>query len=82
MPSPKPGLLSRVVEIVTVCAQARAAAHQYEHLHAMSDRALAELGLKRTELTRAAFDKLCEKPQGLSTAHEGQRALPSAMRIA
>jgi hypothetical protein len=47
-------------EAMHVCARACAAARHYEELKPMSDAALAARGLKRTDLPRAAFDKLNE----------------------
>jgi hypothetical protein len=48
-------------ECFATCRRARAAADEYEHLRRLSDRALAEKGLKREDLTRVAFDRLSEE---------------------
>ena len=48
------------MEVVAICSRACAAAHYYEEHKAMSDAALAERGLERADLPRAAFDKLTE----------------------
>jgi hypothetical protein len=55
-----PSLIDRVMEVVAICSRACAAAHYYEEHRAMSDAALAERGLERADLPRAAFDKLTE----------------------
>jgi hypothetical protein len=55
-----PSLIDRVMEVVAICSRACAAAHYYEEHKAMSDAALAERGLERADLPRAAFDKLTE----------------------
>lgn len=62
MPANKPGLLRRIAEIMATCAQARAAAHHYEHLRSLSDYALAERGLTRADLSSTAFDRLSDQP--------------------
>ena len=56
----RPSLIDRVMEVLAICSRACAAAHYYEEHKAMSDAALAERGLKRADLPRAAFDKLTE----------------------
>jgi hypothetical protein len=56
----RPSLIDRVMEMLAICSRACAAAHYYEEHKAMSDAALAERGLKRADLPRAAFDKLTE----------------------
>ena len=53
-------LLGRVADILSVCARARAAAQHYEELKPLSDQALAMRGLTRSEVPRAAFDKLAD----------------------
>ena len=53
-------LIDRVMEVWAICSRACAAAHDYEEHKAMSDAALAEKGLTRADLPRAAFDKLTE----------------------
>jgi hypothetical protein len=55
-----PSLIGRVMEVLAICSRACAAAHYYEEHKAMSDAALAERGLERADLPRAAFDKLTE----------------------
>ena len=55
-----PSLIERVMEVLAICSRACAAAHDYEEHKAMSDAALAEKGLTRADLPRAAFDKLTE----------------------
>ena len=55
-----PSLIDRVMEVLAICSRACAAAHYYEEHKAMSDAALAERGLERADLPRAAFDKLTE----------------------
>jgi hypothetical protein len=57
-----PSLIDRVMEVLAICSRACAAAHYYEAHKAMSDAALAERGLERADLPRAAFDKLTEAP--------------------
>jgi hypothetical protein len=42
-------------EVLSIMSRASSAAHYYETLRVSSDRRLAELGLKRSELPRAAF---------------------------
>ena len=58
----QPGAHRRVLQIVSdiaaTCRQAWAAADHYEDLRSMSDRALADIGLERKDLPRAAFDRL------------------------
>jgi hypothetical protein len=55
-----PSLIDRVMDVWAICARAYAVAHDYEEHRAMSDAALAEKGLTRADLPRAAFDKLTE----------------------
>jgi hypothetical protein len=55
-----PSLIDRVREVLAICSRACAAAHFYEEHKPMSDAALAEKGLARADLPRAAFDKLTE----------------------
>jgi hypothetical protein len=54
----RPNLIDRIVEVMAICSRATAAAHFYEEHKAMSDAALAERGLERSQLSSAAFDKL------------------------
>ena len=54
--------LERVREILSICAQARVAAHHYEELKPQSDQDLAEKGLTRSDVPRAAFRKLTGAP--------------------
>ena len=56
----RPSLIDRVMEVLAICSRACAAAHYYEEHKAMSDAALAERGLERADLPRAAFNKLTE----------------------
>ena len=56
----KPGFIERTREVLTICWRAADAAHTYEHLKRLSDQELAKRGLKRTDLPRAAFDKLTD----------------------
>jgi hypothetical protein len=58
----RPSLFDRVAEVLAICSRACAAAHFYEEHKALSDAALAERGLSRADLPRAAFDKLTEAP--------------------
>jgi hypothetical protein len=55
------GLLALVKDVIDTCARAHAAAHYYEELRPMSDQALADRGLTRAGLARAAFMKLSER---------------------
>jgi len=50
--------LERFGEILSILSQAQSAAHQYEQLNRLCDAALAERGLKRADLPRAAFREL------------------------
>jgi hypothetical protein len=52
-------LFDLIADTMTVWARARAAADQYEELKPLSDQALAEMGIKRAELPRAVWKKLC-----------------------
>jgi hypothetical protein len=54
-------LWGSLTEAMEACAQAWAAARHYEDLRPKSGAALAQLGLKRSDLPRAAFDKLSER---------------------
>jgi hypothetical protein len=51
-------LFDRLLEVMRVCRRAQEAAHYYEELKPQSARALAEKGMKRSDLPRAAFRKL------------------------
>jgi uncharacterized protein YjiS (DUF1127 family) len=51
-------LFTLIMEVVSVCARAQAAARHYEELKHLSDEALAQRGLMRADVPRAAFDKL------------------------
>jgi|GEM_PF-5736420 len=55
------GLLAWLFDVLAVCRRANAAAAHYEALQPLSDRALADKGLRRADLPRAAFDKLDEE---------------------
>lgn len=50
-------LVARVREVLRICDRAGSAAHRYEQQRAQSDEALAEEGLKRSDLPRKAFDE-------------------------
>ena len=52
------GVLARLLEILDICRSACAAAHYYENMKPKSDLALDGKGLKRSDLPRAAFEKL------------------------
>jgi hypothetical protein len=56
------GALQRLREILSICARARVAAHHYEELKPLSEADLAEKGLTRSDLPRAAFRKLTGEP--------------------
>jgi hypothetical protein len=56
------GALHRLREVLAICARARVAAHQYEELKPLSEADLAEKGLTRSDLPRAAFRKLTGEP--------------------
>jgi hypothetical protein len=51
-------LVEYIQEVLVAWARARIAARHYEELQSLSDPALAQRGLKRADLPRAAFDKL------------------------
>lgn len=53
-------LLDLIAETMAVCAQARDAAERYEELRPMSNKTLAAMGLKRSELHRAAWNMMCD----------------------
>jgi hypothetical protein len=57
----RPALLVRIREVAAMYSQACAAARFYAEHKAMSNAALADLGLDRSALSRATFDKLIEK---------------------
>ena len=52
-------LLDLIAETMSVCGQARDAAERYEELQPMSNQTLAGMGLKRSELPRAAWNMMC-----------------------
>jgi hypothetical protein len=52
------GLLDRLSEIWSIPSQAYSAAHLYEELSHKCDSALAEQGLKRSDVPRAAYYEL------------------------
>jgi hypothetical protein len=60
-----PGRLRRMLrtvgEMLTICSRAQAAAQHYEDLKPMSNADLAERGLDRADVPRAAFRKLTEE---------------------
>ena len=51
-------LLDLLSEIWSILSQAHAAAHLYEELSRKCDSALAEQGLKRSDVPRAAYHEL------------------------
>jgi hypothetical protein len=51
-------LLDRLSEIWSILLQAHSAAHLYEELRSKCDSALAEQGLKRSDVPRAAYHEL------------------------
>lgn len=53
-----PGLADRVIDLIAVCSRANDAAHHYANLKRLSNQALANRGLTRIELPRAAFIRL------------------------
>jgi hypothetical protein len=55
-------VLQRLKEVLSICARARAAAHHYEELKPLSGADLAEKGLTRDDVSRAAFRKLTGEP--------------------
>lgn len=52
------GLLDRLSEVWSILSQAYLAAHLYEELSRKCDSALAEQGLKRSDVPRAVFREL------------------------
>lgn len=56
------GTLQRLREVLSICARARDAAQHYEELKPQSDANLAEKGLTRADLPRAAYRKLTGQP--------------------
>jgi hypothetical protein len=55
-------VLQRLKEVLSICARARAAAHHYEELKPLSGADLAEKGLTRADVPRAAFRNLTGEP--------------------
>jgi hypothetical protein len=55
-------VLQRLKEVLSICARARTAAHHYEELKPLSGADLAEKGLTRDDVPRAAFRKLTGEP--------------------
>ena len=53
-------LVDLIGETMAVCAQAHDAAARYEELRPMSNQALADMGLKRSNLHRAAWNMMCD----------------------
>jgi hypothetical protein len=51
-------LLDRISEIWSILSQAHSATHLYEELSRKCDSALAEQGLKRSDVPRAAYHEL------------------------
>ncbi len=51
-------LLERLSEIWSILSQAHSAAHLYEELSRKCDNTLAEQGLKRSDVPRAAYHEL------------------------
>lgn len=75
-------LLSRIADVVKACTQGCAAAQHYEELSHLCDQALAEKGLKRSDLPQAAFGKLngcAEDPKAVTDSNSSPL---SAMRLA
>jgi hypothetical protein len=60
--STRTGALRRMQEVLSICARARAAAQHYEELKPQSDANLAQKGLTRADLPRAAYRKLTGQP--------------------
>jgi|RhiMethySRZTD1v2_1073278.scaffolds.fasta_scaffold264168_4 hypothetical protein len=54
-------LLDRLSEIWSILSQAYSAAHLYEELSRKCDSALAEQGLKRSDVPRAAYHELTKR---------------------
>ena len=54
-------VFNRMLEVLRICRRAGDAAHYYEELKPQSDQALEEKGLKRSDLPRAAFEKLSDE---------------------
>lgn len=52
------GLLGAIRDVLLIMARARAATQLYDELSRKCDTALAEKGLKRADLPRAAYDAL------------------------
>jgi len=52
------GVSDMLRDVLAICRRSWAAADHYEDLKSMSDRALADIGLERRDLPRAAFDRL------------------------
>jgi uncharacterized protein YjiS (DUF1127 family) len=57
-------LVGYIQQVLIVWARARTAAQRYEELHALSDAALAQRGLRRADIPRAAFDQLVDGRKG------------------
>jgi hypothetical protein len=55
-------VLQRLKEVLSICGRARTAAHYYEELRPLSEADLAEKGLSRADVPRAAFRKLTGEP--------------------
>ena len=53
-------IFNRLPEVLRICRRAQEAAHYYEELKPQSNQALAGKGLKRSDLPRAAFEKLSD----------------------
>jgi hypothetical protein len=51
-------LLERFSQVLSLLSQAHSAAHFYEDLSRQCDAALAQQGLRRTDLLRIAYDQL------------------------
>jgi hypothetical protein len=64
------GVVDCAIEVFHICARASAAARHYEQLKRLSDADLAERGLKRADLPRAAFHMLTEDALALVHAAE------------
>jgi hypothetical protein len=67
------GLLDRLTEVWSILSQAVAAAHLYEELSRKCDSALAEQGIERFDVPRAAYRELTK---GLDPLRAGSRHAP------
>jgi hypothetical protein len=56
------GLLDRLSQTLSVLSQANSAAHLYAELSRKCDAALAEQGLRRSDVPRLAYHELTKEP--------------------